>query len=33
VVGVTGPEDQLGGEAGFAALSAAVEGVERTLGS
>ena len=28
---VTGPEDKLGGAKGFAALSAAVEGVERTL--
>lgn len=33
VVSVTGPEDLLGGEKGFAALSAAVEGVERTLGA
>ena len=31
VVGVTGPEDLLGGKEGFAALTAAVEGVERTL--
>jgi hypothetical protein len=31
VVGITGPEDLMGGEEGFAALSAAVEGVERTL--
>ena len=31
LVGITGPEGQLGGEKGFAALSAAVEGVEQTL--
>ena len=31
VVGITGPEEVLGGEDGFAALSAAVEGVARTL--
>lgn len=31
IVSVTGPEDLMGGEDGFAALSAAVEGVEQAL--
>lgn len=33
IVGITGREEVLGGEEGFDALSAAVEGVARTLGA